>query len=243
MRPAPENVLVICDGGLPALVCCLLAVAPEAVVAWLPPLGSPGIDHPSAEIGPDHRLAVEAQADLLGLRGVEAASLSGWEEGGLPTTAMLLLASQAAARLGCSEVIWPIVCGGDLDELASACDRARILTQLATLPPQQGRARGQAGPEVRVRVPLADLTPQQVAELALDLDGPVHSCWWRRGASASGTERQPIWVGEARLLWEGALRDAARARGYADPVAELPPVGTLVGPTSDLIRPSPLRPL
>ncbi len=221
MRPEQENVLVICDGGIPSLVCCMLALNPEAVVAWLAPAGSEGVDHsPVALIGAPRRSAVEAQADLLGLRGVEIAPMMVWDGDDFPTIPMLLLATQVAARLGCSDVVWPIVSGPNLDELASATEQARLVSRLTMLPPIRGQARSGRGSLIRVHTPLADLTPQQVAELALDLDAPVNTCWWRRAGDHSKGEpgSLPAWVGEARLLWEGALKDAAISRGHADPL-------------------------
>lgn len=234
-----DSVLIISDGGLPALVSCMLAINPEAVVVWAPPPGSPGLDHPSAIVGAEHRASVERQADLLGLRGVESSPAIPWPCGdintqsphapsSLPTAALLLLATTEAHRLGCSDVIWPVVCGHDLDELATAAERARLVSRLTMLPPQQGRVRLESPGFVRVRTPLADLTPQQVAELALDLDAPTHTCWWLasegRPLSAQPSERpsqapkaSPTWVGDSRLLWEGALRDAALTRGHAWP--------------------------
>lgn len=227
--------LIISDGGLPALVSCMLAINPEAVAVWVPPQDAPGLDHPAARIGSLHRAAVERQADLLGLRGVGAAPALQWpaeaDSGSepdlhsLPTSAMLMLAVSEARRLGCSDLVWPVVCGADLDELATAAERARLVSRLSMLPTHQGRSRSGAPGLIRVRTPLADLTPQQVAELALDLDAPVQTCWWQLAGkagsmtdSAAGTPPQaPVWVGDSRLLWEGALRDAATTRGHAWP--------------------------
>ena len=238
MSREQDSVLIISDGGLPALVSCMLAINPEGVVIWSPPQGSPGLDHPAARIGPQHRAAVERQADLLGLRGVEFGAPLNWpaeaespEDGDLhtlPTSALLMMAAEEARRLGCSDVVWPVVCGADLDELATAAERARLVSRLTMLPPHQGRTRAGVPGLIRIRTPLADLTPLQVAELALDLDAPVQTCWWQPGArSAPAGESQgfgepasaqvPVWVGDSRLLWEGSLRDAAATRGHAWP--------------------------
>lgn len=230
--------LIISDGGLPALVSCMLAINPEGVVIWSPPQGSPGLDHPGARIGPQHRAAVERQADLLGLRGVEFGAPLNWpseasaaEEDDvhtLPTSALLMLATAEARRLGCDDVVWPVVCGSDLDELASAAERARLVSRLSMLPTHQGKTRSGVPGLIRIRTPLADLTPLQVAELALDLDAPIQTCWWQPGvrpatlaeapgADGANASQVPVWVGDSRLLWEGALRDAATTRGHAWP--------------------------
>lgn len=238
MSREQDSVLIISDGGLPALVSCMLAINPEAVAIWVPPEGSPGLDHPAARIGSQHRAAVERQADLLGLRGVDLGAPLNWplesDSDGesdvhiLPTSALLLLAVTEARRLGCSDVVWPVVCGADLDELATAAERARLVSRLSMLPAQQGKTRSGAPGLIRIRTPLADLTPQQVAELALDLDAPIQTCWWQPGAPAgsmsegrkpgeAAAPEAPVWVGDSRLLWEGALRDAAVSRGHAWP--------------------------
>lgn len=227
MTRETDSVLLISDGGLPALVSCLLAINPEAVVAWTPPDGSPGLDHAAARIGAAHRRAVERQADLLGLRGVEAAGAGAWGQHshGMASAAMLLLATEEAQRLGCSDVIWPVVCGADLDELATSAERARLVSRLTMLPRVQGAVRSGGAPTlIRIRTPLADLTPIQVAELAMDLDAPIQTCWWRDPASAGCGEGEreddpasAAAAGDARLLWEGALRDASQTRGFAWP--------------------------
>lgn len=234
MSREQDSVLIISDGGLPALVSCMLAINPEAVAVWVPPIGAAGLDHAAARIGPQHRAAAERQADLLGLRGVEVSAPMPWpsegdadhqaDQAAVPTSAILLLATAEARRLGCSDLIWPVVCGGDLDELASAAERARLVSRLSMLPGHQGRSRSGVPGLIRIRTPLADLTPQQVAELALDLDAPTQTCWWQPGAqtnapaeAGSSAGGPPVWVGDSRLLWEGALRDAAATRGHAWP--------------------------
>lgn len=215
MSRETDSVLVISDGGVPALVSCMLAINPEAVVLWTPPVGSAGLDFPRALIGPAHRRAAERQADLLGLRGAELAPDLPWpQNAGPPCAAVLLMATEVAQRLGCSDVIWPVVCGADLDDLAGSAERARLVSRLTMLPRVHG-LEGVGPPDfVRVRTPLADLTAQQVAELALDLDAPTHTCWWRD--PGAGTDAGTA-AGDARLLWEGALRDASQTRGFAWP--------------------------
>ncbi|HBS29905.1 MAG TPA: hypothetical protein DEB06_10770 [Phycisphaerales bacterium] len=75
----------------------------------------------------------------------------------------------------------------------------RLFTRLAGLSGSDGAT---------LKAPLADLTDAQVADLALDLDAPLDTLWWRGGRAESGGE-----AGEARLRWEAALAEANRDRG------------------------------
>ncbi len=215
-----QSLLVITDGGVASLVACLLNDDPERICAWVPPPGSPSIDSPGISISQEHRESAREQAELLGLRtlvvsgsvtlGADRPAGPGSAES-LPPPAVLMLAMQDAARLGCDIVLWPVVCGADLDDLVGVAETARLVTRLMDLP---GRAGAATAPRLagtlRMETPLADLSVEQVAALALDLDAPTHLCWWNRlGAGA------PAPAAEARANWESALKAAASARGYA----------------------------
>lgn len=229
MARVGEKSLVISDGGVGSLVACLLGDDPSGLVAWLPPLSSPGVDVGGALIGATHRQAVEEQSALLGLERVELARPIAWGEAGadadgrggvplpvaslMPRASQLLLAAEDALRLGCATVIWPVVCGEDLEAMFAAEELAALTGRLAglTIGPGGGgiprRARGwDLAP--RIEIPLADLTVEQVCDLALDLDAPVDRCWWQRRTAES--ER---WAIEARLTWEPSLRRMAEHRG------------------------------
>lgn len=219
MPTRAERICVIHDGGLPALVACLMADDPGQVVAWCPPVGSrweaAGIGG-DEEITPIHRRAAERQGELLGLARVsfaEPRSAANIHPAGpaLEATAMLLAAAMEAVAEGCTALIWPICCGGDLGALAAAAEKASLISRLVQLDLHTSRLpRPPAGaPELSVETPFADLTPGQIAELALDLDAPAHACWWR----LPGAEQTPGGR-EARAAWHGALRAASRAMGF-----------------------------
>lgn len=233
-RERTQQTLVIGDGGLSSLVACLIQPDPTTVVAWVPPGGSACLDAPGAMIGAGNRRAMETQADLLALRGVESAPALHWgADGGasgigtpgLPTDAMLLLALDAAARLECDVVLWPVACGDDLDHLAGAAERGLLLSRLRELADPARSERSRPAERVSLRTPLADLTPSQVAELALDLDAPLRTCWW--------AEAGPSWEApaiDARLKWDGLLEKAAAARGDAWARPGVAPVSPPAGP-------------
>ncbi len=202
-----QGILIISDGGIASLVASLMAHASEEVALWVPPQGMPTIDAPDALIGPEHRQAAEAQADLLGLRGIDTAqqmpAIFGPQA---PMSLILMMACQCAARVGLSAVVWPVVCGERGEDLAAAVELARLVERLGSVP---GRCES-PWPGVELNLPLADLSPIQVAELALDLDAPVQTCWWW-GDGGDG------WDIEARNTWEQALKQVSETRGYAWP--------------------------
>jgi len=206
MRPDPDRLLVIADGGLPALVVCMLWPEPEAVSVWVPPAGTPSVECPLTLISARHIAAAEAQADILGLGGVVAGAESPGLSGPSALSRTLLLACERAGEVGAATVVWPVVCGDDLEHLAAAADRARLLSRLWTLDNQAGETHG-------VRTPLADLNDAEVAELALDLDAPLETLWWRRQPDSTA---QIAAEADTRARWEGALREAARAVGAVE---------------------------
>ena len=91
---------------------------------------------------------------------------------------MLLSAAIEAASLGLSRVIWPIHAGAarevDTDALADVCDRALLIGQLVGL----DTARAAGVTSIHIETPYADLTDAQLMDLALDMDAPLHACWW-----------------------------------------------------------------
>ncbi len=103
---------------------------------------------------------------------------------GAKATAMLLSAAIEAVSFGISRVIWPIHAGAakdvNTDALADTCDRALLAGQLIGL----GVARAGSTEatslvrSVRIETPYADLTDAELMDLALDMDVPLHACWW-----------------------------------------------------------------
>lgn len=217
MNRAPATLtMIISDGGVPALAACLLEERAERLVVWAPPIGASCLDGASSRISLAHRSAAEAQARALGVARFEACAAFDppTAERRTPRWAVLWLAIDAAARLGCDDVVWPVVCGADADELAHADETARSVSRLCRLDSATARTgplESVGGPAIRL--PLADLTTVQVAELALDLGAPLELVWWAATPGEPGAR-------DAKWTWGGALRSAAERLG--DRFAVLP---------------------
>lgn len=184
-----ERTLIIGDGGLASLLAC--AVAREAAV--LTGLANPGVlwSGPARpEEAPQRSEAAERQAAAYGLQlvvhtapnslfGASPAPFTGlWDD------RLLIEVASAAIEHGCDKVIWPVHHGGpgdsaglghDLDAISAAVDRALLITRLVGIDAGQ-----HARPAFRVETPYVDFTDRQLADLALDLDVPVETCWWWR---------------------------------------------------------------
>ncbi len=194
--------LVISDGGVAALVACMAArealYAGASAAAGAEPAKS-GVEaaRKNAEAtrtflrdrrplvfmgelpagsGAARRKAVERQCAALDLELVEPSPADVPPSGapaGERATRLLVSAAFAAAKREAARVLWPVhfFDGTDvnLDSVADAIDRALLVTRLLGLDSQPG---------VRVEVPYADFTDRQLAELAVDLDAPVRTCWW-----------------------------------------------------------------
>lgn len=178
-----RTVLVINDGSLGALVASMMERERGDVIAWVPPAGS-GLSEDDPGSGRSAEL-VREQADLLGYVQVrvvdgEPAGATGAavadEHAGLETTLLLVSAVADAARLGCERVVWPVVCGADLERMQRASERAMLVSRLAWL--DEGELPGvvASGGGFEVTTPLVDLTHGQVEEMACDLDAPEGVC-------------------------------------------------------------------
>jgi hypothetical protein len=129
-----------------------------------------------------------------------------WEEaaaggGGGGVSQGLLAAAYVAAAHRCDRVVWPVqspapVSGEDdvdLDRIAADVDRALLVSRLVALDADEhGR------PGLRIETPYVDLSDRQLAELAFDMDVPVHLCWWWEGES--GAAERERWLGTLRAV-------------------------------------------
>lgn len=182
-----EPILIIHDGGLPALVACLMVPNLSDVIAWIPPAGS---SLRSAGADPVSQAAfVRQQADLLGFGKVvtptpETAGPSEHHRV-FEQSRTLLRAAADAAALGCRRVVWPVVAGDRAQDLLELSERAALVNRLLWLA-EAARTTdpGAAPPAPRLETPFIDLTPAQIADAAKDLDAPLAACWW--------TEEMPV---------------------------------------------------
>lgn len=161
--------LVIVDGGLESLVASMLIDPPERAVAWFVG-GTPE----EIEL---RRTAARIHADLLGLEELREAPAGAdlWADlpGGIGEAGLLLVAISEAIRDERSRVLWPKHVAGDLDGMLDAADRALLIQRIGLIEQQRT-----SSPNLRIDTPLIDLSDQQVAELAVDLDAPLWASWW-----------------------------------------------------------------
>jgi hypothetical protein len=187
-----DRTLVIADGGVASLLACAAASEGGEALAWIAPA-----DPDAGRM----RAAAERQAALYGMRvlsGPTNTCCAGVE--GEAIARRLLEAAYLARATGASLVVWPQAAGPelDLDKAAAAVDRALLVGRLASLGAEAG---------VEVRVPYVDYTDRQLADLVLDMDLPIWTCWWydAEGDPAAGAERAR-WTGLLQQAgWEGEL--------------------------------------
>lgn len=115
----------------------------------------------------------------------------------LPRTLLEILDGVLAANQE-EHVVWPVRCGADAEQVASAIETAQHLARAAAL--QEGT------PACTILTPIIDLDPAQMLELAFDLGAPLAAAWpcegsgpspcgrcescnqWREGAKRIGRE-------------------------------------------------------
>jgi hypothetical protein len=208
MRQKVSDALIVSDGGLASLVAVWrevvraghdrAAMPPvrvkeelEAVVSGRKASGPAVWTAPG--IGGHQALAARRQAELAGFELLDTQPALRAAEGHLLTeNALLLSACSLAIDHGLSRVVWPRHLGGEAgDRAIDAYDRANVISHLSAIDlPRHG------GPgEIRVEVPLLELSDVELLDLALDLDAPVPrpvqgaaafntgvgACWWCEG--------------------------------------------------------------
>lgn len=205
-----RRTLILTDGGLASLIAATHA-REAATLAGITPdtLANNVVLHafvPQPEAVLLQRKAAATQAEVLGL---------GWC--GTDSRGMALPAPQAdeherecielfgaallAARLGCESIVWPATAGTsdsvNIDRLASINDRALVAARFASITSQSATATG-----IVIDTPFAELSDQQLADLALDAGVPLQTCWW--------WTRQPDdpVVEQERNRWNAALQHA-----------------------------------
>jgi hypothetical protein len=221
------GILLLSDGGIPGLL-----AAAAAADGRLPGIrrGSenrafictPALDEPTHT----RRLAAAtAQAQLYGLRlAPEAETLSQSLDPGQAGTRALVDACFLAQTLDVGTVLWPASAGPgldgspDLDRAASIVDRALLAGRLASV----------SGPRpVVVRAPYADLTDEELADLILDMDLPIWTCWWNQGpvADPSAIAEREHWTRLLRAAgWRGDLPTEAPAPFVSTPESPRNPI-------------------
>lgn len=209
---ASDRILVIVDGSLCSLVGLALALEHATPVAWVPPVGTNAGDLP---VGTHHLASVRTQLDRLGVQEIVFPPDETSTPSELGNTALgantsvslaLLRAAHDAFQLRCRSLIWPVCANADLDELFRVTEIAASVARLITLD-QPGSLKDVS---LDVRTPLADMSREQVADLAYDLDAPVECCWSMR----ADPDQLPSEQQELQTAWNNAIRLAAQMRGW-----------------------------
>ncbi len=175
---------------------------------------------PMPEEQADRRLrALREQAACFGLpiaeRSLTLTGMLGFTPGELETL-ILLDALAYARRANFDEVVWAIHAGQratpnrdvasnnsslfavpDTDRASQTITRSLLVERLAAL---------DAGPHpVQLRAPYADLTDRQLADLVIDMDLPVWTCWWWGATNDQPQAHQEL------THWTTLLRDTGWA--------------------------------
>jgi hypothetical protein len=79
-------------------------------------------------------------------------------------------------------------------------NRSLLVSQLVTLAMGPAEQR-----QVRVRAPYADLTDRQVADLAIDMDAPIWTCWWMSPAIPDDLRSE---AERERVKWSTLMKES-----------------------------------
>lgn len=110
---------------------------------------------------------IERQAELAGARVLDEPTTLATDD--FAETRLLLDACSLARTHRCARVVWPVFCAAEVDPIAIALDRARLVSTLAAL---DARPRG-----LPIDTPVLDLTEAQLADLANDVGVPSQPGW------------------------------------------------------------------
>ena len=110
---------------------------------------------------------IQRQCELAGARMADA--LPSVRDDMFAESRLLLDACAMSKAEGCERVVWPVWCAGEVDGIALALDRARLVSTLASLDARRGG--------IAIETPVLDLIESQLAELAIDVGVPAQSGW------------------------------------------------------------------
>jgi Queuosine biosynthesis protein QueC len=161
--------LLIDDGGAAALLAGFLQEADSLAHVWFSWTQGPSMSSRLA--------ATKRHASILGASWSQ--SDCPWPDTtdqsetitGFMESRVLLAAGQTAVSRGCTRVIWPIALGDDIELMSRAVDRARLIEHVWNLDMTGDRA------GLLLELPLVDLMPPQLADLAQDLQIPLGDTW------------------------------------------------------------------
>lgn len=226
----PARVLIVTDADVRGLLACAAAAREHGPgqAVWLPPGADPALLGTCLE-------AVRSQAahwehSVIEPKAGLSSAISGPDVAppGHLQSRLLLDAAYLAMSEGIGTVIWAGTSAWhrdnlDLDSLTALHSRALLIERLVALDAAARPAEG--GGAVRIEAPYADLSDRQLADLVLDMDLPIWTCWWWSlargprnvpggGGAGGGTE-----IARAEYeRWDVLLREAGWQEGIPSPV-------------------------
>ncbi|MCK4872653.1 MAG: 7-cyano-7-deazaguanine synthase [Phycisphaerales bacterium] len=166
---ADIHTIVMNLGDLAGVTALAIQTDPARVGIWHPRLGLPS--------GPALTQAMTRQTEVFAIDHVtivdpfyEPRSAMNLDPAGVDASVVLLAAARHAVKLDCGKLVWPIQCGAEYDAVSMALQRAQLVTHLIEL--------DLPGEPLVIDMPFVDLTDQQLGEIALHADAPVHAAWW-----------------------------------------------------------------
>lgn len=200
---AGGGTLILSDGGPGSLLACVSALEGQARAAEGGHVVIRTTSAPDRE--PLVRQAVERQAELLGLtlfhsEPKQDSALTGAFAASRRAINALVGGAFAAFEMQIETVVWPETAGPELNVnvVGKIVDRALLAERLVAVEV------GEKAP--RIRAPYADLTDAQIADLALDMDLPIWTCWWWDGQTPAAAAERDRWMGALRAAgWSGEL--------------------------------------
>ncbi len=183
MGVGPDRALVIDDGSLGGLLGVWTASREAALEDQPEPvLLFPVTGRAREDV---RRGLVEQHASMCGIESVITTPPIGVPLGadaGALDCLVLTHAAMTGASMGTGRIIWPVhlsqleragESAEELTRIANACDRAMLAGALASV--------DASGDGVRIELPYADLSDEQIADLARDTMAPVDAAWWCEG--------------------------------------------------------------
>lgn len=203
--------LIVTDGGVLGLLAVATAAErsnPNTLAIYWHPAASPERTEREAAACHNHE-------KLFGISPAPEHIANDWRSGLDEfelTCRTLLDAALLVRRLGGGEVVWPVNApdaaagdGPDVDAISRAVNQSLLVSELVSITAPPLRA-GEEVARVRIRAPYSDLTDRQIADLILDMDLPIWTCWfWNAEGDQAGREKAR-WMAQLRAAgWMGSF--------------------------------------
>lgn len=157
--------LIIDLADLPSLAVIATQPVAEPFILWHPHLRGAAADTRKRIVRTHSQVYSAARVVYGGLPvpdHVDAHSPQWWID-----SAILLDAMRVAERFECDRIVWPVQVGYDFTDIGPVVERSTLISGLAKVGEQP----------VAIDLPMADLTNEQVVELAVDCASQMKQFW------------------------------------------------------------------